>query len=54
VNSPLSVTGNMTLGSGGISGSGALTIGGHSSAWTGGQIDLGSPRRRLRAGVAIH
>jgi uncharacterized repeat protein (TIGR03803 family) len=42
VNSPLSVTGDLTLGSGSISGSAAVTIAGHSSAWTGGQIDLGS------------
>jgi uncharacterized repeat protein (TIGR03803 family) len=42
VNSPLSVTGNFSLGSGSFGGSGAVTIGGSASRWTGGQIDVGS------------
>jgi uncharacterized repeat protein (TIGR03803 family) len=42
VNSPLSVSGNFTLASGTFGGSGAVTIGGTASQWTGGQIDLGS------------
>jgi uncharacterized repeat protein (TIGR03803 family) len=42
VNSPLSVTGDFTLGSGSFGGSGAVTVGGNTSRWTGGQIDLGS------------
>jgi uncharacterized repeat protein (TIGR03803 family) len=42
VNSPLSVTGNFTLASGSFGGSGAVTIAGRASQWTGGQIDLGA------------
>jgi uncharacterized repeat protein (TIGR03803 family) len=42
VNSPLSVTGSLTLASGSISGAGAVTVSGRYSQWTGGQIDLGS------------
>jgi uncharacterized repeat protein (TIGR03803 family) len=42
VKSPLAVTGNMTLASGSCGGSGAVTIGGSDSQWTGGQIIVGS------------
>jgi uncharacterized repeat protein (TIGR03803 family) len=42
VNSPLSVTGNFTLGSGSFGGSGAMTIAGSGNRWTGGQIDVGA------------
>jgi uncharacterized repeat protein (TIGR03803 family) len=42
VNSPLSVTGDLTLASGSFGGSGAVSIAGGASQWTGGQIDVGS------------
>jgi uncharacterized repeat protein (TIGR03803 family) len=42
VNSPLTVAGEFTLASGSFGGSGAVTLGGSGSQWTGGQIDLGS------------
>jgi hypothetical protein len=42
VNSPLTVTGNFSLASGSFGGTGAVTIGGSASHWTGGEIDLGS------------
>ena len=42
MNSPLSVTGDFTLASGSFGGSGAVTIAGSASQWTGGQIDVGS------------
>jgi uncharacterized repeat protein (TIGR03803 family) len=42
VNSPLSLIGNLTLASGSLGGSGAVTIGGIASQWSGGMIDLGS------------
>jgi uncharacterized repeat protein (TIGR03803 family) len=42
VNSPLSVTGNFSLASGNFVGTGAVTIGGDASHWTGGEIDLAS------------
>jgi uncharacterized repeat protein (TIGR03803 family) len=42
VKSPLAVTGSFTLASGSFGGSGAVTIGGSASQWTGGRIDLGS------------
>jgi uncharacterized repeat protein (TIGR03803 family) len=42
VKNALSVTGNLTLASGTVRGSGVLTIAGTASQWTGGQIDLGS------------
>jgi uncharacterized repeat protein (TIGR03803 family) len=42
VNSPLAVSGNLTMASGTFGGSGAVSIGGAASQWTGGTIDLGS------------
>jgi uncharacterized repeat protein (TIGR03803 family) len=42
VNNPLTVTGNFSMASGTFGGTGAVTIGGSASRWTGGQIDLGS------------
>jgi uncharacterized repeat protein (TIGR03803 family) len=42
VSSPLSVTGNMLLASGSFGGSGAVTVAGAASRWTGGQIVVGS------------
>jgi uncharacterized repeat protein (TIGR03803 family) len=42
VNGPLSVTGNFSLASGSLGGSGAVTIAGSGSRWTGGQIDVGA------------
>jgi uncharacterized repeat protein (TIGR03803 family) len=42
VNSPLSVTGNLSLASGSFGGSGAVTIAGNGSQWTGGRIVVGT------------
>jgi hypothetical protein len=42
VNSALSVAGNFALASGTFGGSGAVTIAGTASRWTGGQLNLGS------------
>jgi uncharacterized repeat protein (TIGR03803 family) len=42
VNSPLSVSGQLRMASGSLGGSGAVTIGGTTSQWTGGQINLGA------------
>jgi uncharacterized repeat protein (TIGR03803 family) len=42
VNSPLAVSGQLRMASGTFGGSGAVTIGGTTSQWTGGHIDLGS------------
>jgi uncharacterized repeat protein (TIGR03803 family) len=42
VDSPLTVTGNLTLASGALGGSGAVTVGGSTSWWTGGEIVVGS------------
>jgi uncharacterized repeat protein (TIGR03803 family) len=42
VNSPLSVTGNFVLASGSFGGSGAVSISGPASHWTGGKIVVGS------------
>jgi uncharacterized repeat protein (TIGR03803 family) len=42
VNSTLSVNGNLTLASGSFGGSGAVTVSGSASQWTGGQILVGA------------
>jgi uncharacterized repeat protein (TIGR03803 family) len=42
VNSPLSVSGQLRMASGSFGGSGAVTIGGSTSQWTGGQINVGA------------
>jgi uncharacterized repeat protein (TIGR03803 family) len=42
VNNPLAIYGNFTLASGTFGGSGAVTIAGTQSQWTGGTIDVGS------------